>query len=54
MSWKKRPSTIKKTLESVLIPFHISMDGFYEEDRGEDGSVVEEPERILTGDLDYE
>lgn len=54
MSWKKRPSVIKKDKVSLLIPYHIGMDGLYEEDRGEAGSVVDEPERILTKDLDYE
>jgi len=53
MSWKKRPSTIKQTLESVLIPLHIGMDGLIEEDRGEIGSVVERTTRILTRDLSY-
>ena len=53
MSWKKRPSTIKTIKESIRILFHIGMDGLYVEDRGESGSVVDEPIRILTGDLSY-
>ena len=55
MSRKKRPSIIKQTLESVRAPFHIAIDGIVEqEDRGELAPGVDEPERILTGDLDYE
>lgn len=54
MSWKKRPSVIKTDKVSTLIPFHTGMEGLIEEDRGEEGSVVDEAERILTGDLDYE
>jgi len=53
MSWKKRPSTIKTIKESTRIIFHIGMDGLYKEDRGEAGSVVDKPTRILTGDLNY-
>jgi len=55
MSWKKRPDVIKKDKISLRIPYHIAIDEITsEEDRGEAGSVVDEPERILTGDLDYE
>ena len=55
MSWKKRPSTIKKILESVRIPYHIGMDEITsEEDRGESGSAVEDVTEIHSGDLNYE
>jgi len=53
MSWKKRPSTIKTIKESVRVIFHIGMDGLYVEDRGEAGSIVDKPIRILTGDLEH-
>ena len=53
MSWKKRPSTIETIKESIRVIFHIGMDGLYVENRGEAGSVVDKPTRILTGDLEY-
>ncbi len=54
MSWKKRPTVIKQTLESVLIPYNIGMDEIVaQEDRGELAPGVDKPEIILTGDLSY-
>ena len=53
MSWRKRPSTIKTIKESIRIIFHIGMDGLYVEDRGELAPGVDEPTRLLTGDLSY-
>ena len=50
MSRKKRPSTIKQTLESVLIPLHI---GTIADQPAKIPPGVYEPTRLLTGDLTY-
>lgn len=55
MSWKKRPSVIKKDKVSILIPYHIGMDEIVEqEDRGEEGSAVEDVTEIHSGDFNHE
>ena len=50
MSWKKRPTTIKKTLESVRIALHI---GTIADTLEKMPPGVDEATRILTGDLSY-
>ena len=50
MSWKKRPSVIKKTVESVRIPLHI---GTIADAAEKYPPGVDEAERILSGDLSY-
>lgn len=55
MSRKKRPSTIRQTLESVRAPYHLAIDVIVDqEDRAELAPGVDEPTVILTGDLTYE
>lgn len=55
MSRKKRPTTIKQTLESVRAPYHLAIDVIIDqENRGELALGVNEPTVILTGDLSYE
>lgn len=56
MSWKKRPTTIKTIKESTLVTFNQDILPFEEWEETERTAFprgIEQPERILTGDLSY-